>query len=141
MLPLHIVQQFLFHNIVDSYYKSRSTDQLELKCILLIWFDLEYLSAWIQLAWVARRRYFAWRNNLFMTITMCVLYYVVSVTNDHEYVPFVVITIQFFPHSWLNTGFVTRVTWRCHMWNRNCLPFRSTRVHTRYLMGFVLLDL
>jgi len=86
LLPLHIVQQFLFHNIVDSYYKSRSADELELKCILLIWFGIS--KCLIQLAWIARRRYFTWRNNLFMTITMCGLYYGVSVTNDHEYVPF-----------------------------------------------------
>ena len=37
--------------------------------------------------------------------------------------PFVVITIWPFPHSWLITGFITRVTRRSHIWNRNCLPF------------------
>ena len=42
--------------------------------------------------------------------------YGVSVTNDHGYVPFVVITIRSFPHSWLITGFVTRVTrWVSYM--------------------------
>ena len=34
------------------------------------------------------------------------LSWIVCVTNDHGYVPFVVITIGFFPHSWLITGFV-----------------------------------
>jgi len=34
----------------------------------------------------------------------------ICVTNDHGYVPFVVITILFFPHWWLFTRFVTRVT-------------------------------
>ena len=34
----------------------------------------------------------------------------ICVTNDHGYVPFVVITIRFFPHSRPITGFVTRVT-------------------------------
>jgi hypothetical protein len=38
--------------------------------------------------------------------------YVISVTNDYRYVPLVVNTSQFFPHSWLNTGFVTRLTRR-----------------------------
>ena len=28
-----------------------------------------------------------------------------------------------------------------HLWSRNCLPFRSTRVHPRFLVEFVLLDL
>jgi len=31
--------------------------------------------------------------------------------------------------------------WRCYMWSRNCLPFRSTWVHFQYLLEFVLLDL
>jgi hypothetical protein len=34
----------------------------------------------------------------------------VYVTNDHGYVPFVVNTSRSFPHSWLITGFVPRVT-------------------------------
>jgi hypothetical protein len=32
------------------------------------------------------------------------------VTNDHGYVSFVIITTSSFPHSWLITGFVTKVT-------------------------------
>jgi len=36
----------------------------------------------------------------------------VCVKNDHGYVPFVVSTSQSFPHSWLITGFVTRLTLR-----------------------------
>jgi hypothetical protein len=36
--------------------------------------------------------------------------YGISVTNDHKKVPFVVTPIQSFPHSWIITGFVTRVT-------------------------------
>ena len=34
------------------------------------------------------------------------------VTNDHGYVPLVVITYQSFPHSWVILGFVTRLTRR-----------------------------
>jgi hypothetical protein len=34
----------------------------------------------------------------------------IYVTNDHGYVPFVIVTIWSFPHSWLITGFVTIVT-------------------------------
>ena len=30
----------------------------------------------------------------------------------HGYVPLVISTSRFFPHSWLITGFVTRLTWR-----------------------------
>jgi hypothetical protein len=34
----------------------------------------------------------------------------ICVTNDHGYVPLVVNTSRSFPHSWLITGFVTRLT-------------------------------
>ena len=34
----------------------------------------------------------------------------ICITNDHRYVPFVVITNRSFPNSWLITGFATRVT-------------------------------
>jgi hypothetical protein len=34
----------------------------------------------------------------------------IGVTNDHGYVPLVVSTSRFFPHSWLITGFITRLT-------------------------------
>ena len=48
---------------------------------------------------------------------ICVYLYRISVsltylTNDHGFVPFVIITILSFPHSWLILGFVTRVTRR-----------------------------
>jgi hypothetical protein len=33
----------------------------------------------------------------------------ICVTNDHVYVLFIVITIRPYPHSWITTGFVTRV--------------------------------
>jgi hypothetical protein len=36
--------------------------------------------------------------------------YGISVTNDHGYVPLVVNTFRSFPHSWLITRFVTRLT-------------------------------
>ena len=36
----------------------------------------------------------------------------ICVTNDHGYIPLVVNTSRDFPHSWLITGFVTRLTWR-----------------------------
>ena len=54
---------------------------------------------------------------------------------------FVAITMRSFPHAWLITGFVTRVTHGCHKWSRNYLPFRSTLVHFPFLVEFVLLNL
>jgi hypothetical protein len=36
----------------------------------------------------------------------------ICITNDHEYIPLVVNTSRAFPHSWLITGFVTRLTRR-----------------------------
>ena len=53
----------------------------------------------------------------------------------------VVNTSRSFPHSWLIIWFVTRLTRDgCHYWSRNWFPFRSTQVHPRILVGFVLLD-
>jgi len=59
------------------------------------------------------------------------------VTNDNGHAPSVVITIGYFPHSWLITGNTTGATRR----NRKCLTVRSTRVHPRFLVVFVLLAL
>jgi hypothetical protein len=42
-----------------------------------------------------------------------------------------------FTHSWLITGFVNRITQHdgCHLWGRNCLPFRSNYIHSWLLVG------
>ena len=45
------------------------------------------------------------------------------VTNDYEYVPFVVITIWSFPRSWFLSGFVTRVTRRVPLVEQDLLTF------------------
>ena len=52
---------------------------------------------------------------------------------DHRYVPFVVNTSRSFPHSLLIT---TR--W-VQLVEQELLPFRSTWVHSRFLMGFCYL--
>ena len=44
-------------------------------------------------------------------------------------------------YGWLITGFVIRLTRRYHQWSRSYLRFRSTWVHSRFLVGFVLLHL
>jgi hypothetical protein len=43
---------------------------------------------------------------------MCWPLWNICVTNDHGYVPLVINTSRSFPHSWLITGFVTRLTRR-----------------------------
>jgi hypothetical protein len=60
---------------------------------------------------------------------------------DHGYAPLVVSTSRSFPRSWLITGFVTRLTRRVSLVEQELSPFRSTWVHPRFLVGFVLLDL
>ena len=65
----------------------------------------------------------------------------ICVTNDHGYVPPVVNTSRSFPRSWLNTGFVTRLTRQVSLVEQEILPFRSTWVHPRFLVGYALLDL
>ena len=45
----------------------------------------------------------------------------ICVTNDHGYVPLFVNTSRFFPHSWLITGFVTRLTRRVSLMEQELL--------------------
>ena len=45
----------------------------------------------------------------------------ICVTNDHGYVPLVVNTSRSFPHSWLITGFVTRLTRRVSLLEQELL--------------------
>jgi hypothetical protein len=56
----------------------------------------------------------------------------ICVTNDHGYVPLVVSIFRSFPHSWLITGFVTRLTRRVSLVEQELLTLP---------VGFVLLDL
>ena len=46
-----------------------------------------------------------------------------------------------FPHSWLITRFVTRLTRWVPLVEQELLPFLSTWVHPRFLVGFMSLDL
>ena len=56
-----------------------------------------------------------------------------DVTNDHGYVPLVVNTSQYFPHSRLITGVVTILTLP--------MPLVEHMSSPRVLVGFVLLEL
>ena len=65
----------------------------------------------------------------------------ICVTNDHGYAPLVENTSRSFPHSCLFTGFVTRLTRRVSLVEQDLPTYRSTWVHSRFLVGFLLLDL
>ena len=65
----------------------------------------------------------------------------ICVTNDHGYVPLVVSTYRYFPHSRLTTGFVTRLTRRVPLVEQELLTFPEHLSSPRILVGFVLLDL
>ena len=56
-------------------------------------------------------------------------------------VPFVVNTSLSFPHSWLITGFVTRLTWRVSLVEQELLTLPKHLSSPSFLVGFVLLDL
>ena len=58
-----------------------------------------------------------------------------------KYLASVYSTSRSFPHSWPITGFVTRLTRRVPLVEQEILSFRSTWGHSRFLLGFVLLDL
>ena len=63
---------------------------------------------------------------------------------DHGYLPLVVNTSRYFPHSWLITGCVTRFTWRLPLVEQELLTFpehmRSPPVFSgvRVIRSFVL---
>ena len=64
--------------------------------------------------------------------------YGLCVTNDYGYVPLVVSTLRSFPHSWLITGFVTRLTRR---WNPSSpLVFREVRVNRSLVVCICFVD-
>ena len=55
--------------------------------------------------------------------------------------PLVENTSRSFPHSCLITGFVTRLTRRVSLVEQDLPTYRSTWVHSLFLVGFLLLDL
>jgi hypothetical protein len=57
---------------------------------------------------------------------MSLLSHVICVTKYYGYVPLVVNTSHFFPHSWFITGFVTRLTRRVSLVEQELFTFRST---------------
>jgi hypothetical protein len=65
----------------------------------------------------------------------------IGVTNEHRNVPLVINTSRSFSHSWLFTGFVTRVTRRVSLVEQEMLTFPNHLISPRVLVGFVLLDL
>ena len=58
-------------------------------------------------------------------------------TNDHYL--HVVNTSRSFPHSWLITGFVIRVTWRVPLVEQELLTLPEHLISPPFLVGFVLL--
>ena len=65
----------------------------------------------------------------------------ICVTNDHGYISFVVSTSRSFPHSWLITGFVTRLTWQVSLVEQEMPTLLEHLGSPRFLAGFRLLDL
>ena len=59
----------------------------------------------------------------------------------HGYVPLVVSTPLSFPHSWCHCIYNKSKHDGCHTKSRNCLPFRDTWDHPRFLVVFLLLDI
>jgi hypothetical protein len=53
----------------------------------------------------------------------------------------VLITILSFHHSCFITSIINRITWLLSLVEHELLPFQSTWVHNRYLVGFALFNL
>jgi hypothetical protein len=65
----------------------------------------------------------------------------IDTIKTHLYVPLVVNTSRSFPHSWLITGVITRLTRRVSLVEQELLTLPEHLSSPRFLMGFVLLDL
>ena len=64
------------------------------------------------------------------------------ITDDHGYVPFVVVTIPpFVPRSWLIVRCLSRVTKWVTLVEQELIPIWRTRTDPRFLVGFVLFNL
>jgi hypothetical protein len=61
-------------------------------------------------------------------------------TNDHRYVPLALDTSRSFPHSWLITGLVTRLTRRVSLVEQEQLTVPEYLKSSPVFSGFVLLD-
>jgi hypothetical protein len=61
--------------------------------------------------------------------------------SDHGYVTLVVNTSRSFPHSWLITGFVTRLTRRVPQVEQELLTLSEHLSSPSVLVGFLLLHL
>ena len=68
---------------------------------------------------------------------MVIVYTCINTANDHGYFPFVVITIQSFPHSWLIMGFVTRVIRRVPLVEQELLTVLGHLSSPSVLSGFL----
>ena len=64
--------------------------------------------------------------------------FVLGHTTNNHYLH-VVNTSRSFPHSWLITGFVTRVTWRVPLVEQELLTLPEHLISPPFLVGFVLL--
>jgi hypothetical protein len=95
---VYISQLIRYSRACGSYQDFRGRELLLIMKLLSQGFLLVKLKSWLQKFTVA-------------TMTWLTLWNI-YVTNDHGYVPFVVNISRSFPHSWLITGFVNRLTRR-----------------------------
>jgi hypothetical protein len=97
------------------------------------------------------KQHCAMKIQLYQWMSHCLVdRYRISVTNDHGYVPPVVNTFRSFPHSWLITGFVTRLTRRVSLVEQELLTLREhlsshllfsgVRVNDKWNISMVICD-
>jgi hypothetical protein len=111
---VRLEQKYCLHNGCCSWRRNST----------LLWFSSRFILS---------------RLMTFCFVILTFLYCFVFVSFDSGYVPFVVITIRFFPHSWRTTGFLTRVTRRVSRGQKE-LPTLSYSVFrdVRVVQSFVL---
>ena len=116
---------------------------LHMEYIFLSWSDIPELVVPIKISliegcWTNSSSWLSW-SNLFESFTLATMTWLTVMEYLCHRWPRIcsICRNHFSVHSWLITGFETRVAHDVyHLWSRNCVPFLSTW----FLVRFVLLD-
>ena len=138
-----MVQAFLKKWWVESDFKAPNRPlSLRLK-VSVCHYNSIYNNTWSKQVKELSKADMTWHDLLSFTVATMTLLIVMEYMCHKwpRYVPLVVNTSQSFPHLWLITGFVIRLKRFVQLAEQELITLRSTWVHLRFVVGFVLLDL
>ena len=154
----HIIKTFDFSTLYTTIPHSKLKDwlatfqqHLHMQYISLSWYDIPELVVPIRISLIEGccKQWSYWSKVEVITSEILrsppwlgwPLWNICVVTNDQEYVPLVVSTPGSFPHSWLITGFVTRLIRRVPLVQKEQFTILEHMSSPQFLVEFVLLDL